>query len=317
MHGFALPFSLVRATLADTALRRPYLRLLGARACLALVLTAATLHTERYAETASTHAIPSEDASDDDETPQGINVLGHRIDVVKAETSGTHGTHEVAPPRGRWRSIGAFFGALAFIEALLVFVSRTYDDALSFHVARLADTRPEEETPKAARLSLDLRWLYRKVKRRFRGTLVFAAGVPLLALLHLTPWVGRYVFSAALTVWAWYWLAVFSAAKSAHAWAPPVEAHFPAPLRLLDAHVPEARWTAPVRLYTRIWRRLTRDVNPVVTTFERSPLSFLGLALARALFTLPLLYLVGRPVLSVAAGRLCAEFDPRVRAPQA
>ncbi|HEY8078950.1 MAG TPA: hypothetical protein VIF62_32685, partial [Labilithrix sp.] len=58
---------------------------------------------------------------------------------------------------------------------------------------------------------------------------------------------------------------------------------------------------------------LTRGVNPAAQTFERTPLPFLGLALARIVLSLPALYLLARPIVPVAAGRLCAEADPHDR----
>jgi hypothetical protein len=51
-------------------------------------------------------------------------------------------------------------------------------------------------------------------------------------------------------------------------------------------------------------------VNSAAATFERSPAAFLGLALARGVLALPGLYLLARPIVPVAAGRICAESDP-------
>lgn len=63
------------------------------------------------------------------------------------------------------------------LEALVVFVSRRWDDWLSFHASRFAGIRPEDAEPKERRLSLDFKWLWRKLKRRIRGSIVMFAGL--------------------------------------------------------------------------------------------------------------------------------------------
>ena len=151
------------------------------------------------------------------------------------------------------------------------------------------------------------------MKRRFRGYVVFAAGLPALLPLRLVPTAGPYLFSIAATLWGWYWIGVFSAAKSAHAWADEERALSPAPIRTLNERVSPHFVFAPLRWYGRTWARITRSVNPAATTFERSPTAFLGLALARVVLSLPGLYLLARPIVPVAAGRLCAEADPTER----
>lgn len=143
--------------------------------------------------------------------------------------------------------------------------------------------------------------------------MVFAAGVPALLPLRLVPEVGTWLFSIAATLWGWYWLGVFSAAKSAHAWADEEQALSPAPIRKLNERVSKGFVLGPVRWYGRAWAKITRGVNPAATTFERSPAAFLGLALARVVLALPGLYLLARPIVPVAAGRLCAEADPTDR----
>ena len=215
--------------------------------------------------------------------------------------------------RERWAWLLALSAFLAVVEGIIVFFSRRWDDWLSFHVSRLAQIRPEDDAPKERRLGFDLRWAYRKAKRRIRGYVVFGAGLPVLALLRLLPAVGDAAFTIAVTLWGWYWLAIFSASKSAHAWADEATAPSPFPIRELSRRVERGVLVAPLRLYARLWARLTRSVNPAAATFERSVAAFLGLALARALLSLPGIYFLARPVVPVAAGRLCAEGDPAGR----
>lgn len=249
---------------------------------------------------------------------------GHRDRSPDNDAVVTGGAGNAAPAPGLalraagsiasgWAWILAFIAVLSVLEAIVIFFSRRYDDALSFQISGLAAIRPEDEAPPVPKLAVDIKWLYRKLKRRIRGYLVFGAGLPALVLLHVIPTIGPFVFSGAVTLWAWYWLGVFTAAKSAHAWADPETARPPAPLRLLASRVTQGRWRAPFRLYARAWSWITDSVNPAATTFERTPASFLGLALARAILALPGLYLLARPIVPVAAGRLCAEGHPAGR----
>jgi len=270
---------------------------------------------------------------DDDKDQADVSVLGRTVPVttvnddaaaaVPVTPPSAEPPKPEAPPslarrawlrvRTSWHFLLALFAFLSAAEGVVVFFSRRWDDWLSFHASRLASIIPEDDAPKTPALAVDLRWLYRKMKRRFRGYVVFAAGLPALLPLRVVPTVGPYLFSIALTLWGWYWIGVFSAAKSAHAWADEEQALSPAPIRSLNERVSRHFVFAPLRWYGRAWARLTRGVNPAATTFERSPTAFLGLALARIVLSLPGLYLLARPIVPVAAGRLCAEVDPRGR----
>jgi hypothetical protein len=193
---------------------------------------------------------------------------------------------------------------------MIVFFTRRYDDWIGFHAARLAGIKPEDESPKPARVAIDIKWLYKKLRRRVRGYVVFAAGLPALLPLKYFPTAGPYLFSLAVMIWGWYWLGVFSAAKSAHAWIDEGRVGSPAIIRGFNERVSSGSLRAPLRWYGKLWARLTRGLDPPATTFDRTPAPFLGLALARAILALPGLYLLARPIVPVAAGRLCAEADP-------
>jgi hypothetical protein len=211
-----------------------------------------------------------------------------------------------------WGLVLAVFASLSAATAVVVALSRRYDDHLGFHASRLANVAPEDPAAVTPKIAIDLRWLKKKVVRRVKSALVFAAGVPVFALLTLVPTFGETAFQAALVLWGWYWLGVFSAAKSAHAWADADAAHSPALIRSLEG-VPQHRLTAPVRAYARLWAALTRWVNAPAAAFERSPTAFLGLALARAILAVPVVSLLARPLVPIAAGRLVAEADPTGR----
>jgi hypothetical protein len=213
-----------------------------------------------------------------------------------------------------WKWVAWFLGVIAAMEAVVVFFSRKWDDWLSFFASTVARIRPEDAAPKAPGLSVDIPWSLKKLKRRLRGYVLFSTGLPLLWLFELVPSIGHVLFGVGVTVWGWYWLAVFTAAKSAHAWADDGIAPSPLLIRELRARTEGGhRLLRPVALYARVWARITRSVNAAASTFERNPAPFLGLALARAVLSLPGLYLLARPIVPVAAGRLCAETDPQDR----
>lgn len=324
LHGFFLPFALIRATLRDRELRAPYLRVLAARLLAVAVVSALAFGTGSHAKATRGHGprvvvhrdakpapgvhvhvagvdvdIDAQDAAED-----RVVVLGRDVPVVDA---GAAASREI---EHGWGLFLAILGVISGASGVVVALSRRYDDWLSFGASRLASIAPEDASAKAPRIALDLRWLTKKVRRRIRGYIVFGAGVPALALLELVPSIGTWLFHGALTCWAWYWLGVFTASKSGHAWADEGRAPAPRVIRELNERLPARWWTAPLRGYARLWAWLTRGVNPPAAVFERTPAAFLGLALARAILALPGLYLLARPIVPIAAGRLCAEADP-------
>jgi hypothetical protein len=347
VHGFFLPFSLIVATLRDPELRRPYLRVALLRGLFVVLVGVAAVaggnvrprehkgngqmgvvvhRPPDRAKPASVHVdLPGLKVDiDDKEEKAAVTVLGKSVPVTDAQHAEVARAPEPEAPPGlarrlwtriahSWAWLLALFTLLSATEGVAVFFSRRWDDWLSFHASRLAAIRPEDDAPKTPKLALDLGWLYRKMKRRMRGYVVFAAGLPALLPLRLVPSVGGWLFTIAATLWGWYWLGVFSAAKSAHAWADEDQALSPAPIRTLNDRLSRSAVFAPLRWYGRAWARITRSVNPAATTFERSPAAFLGLALARVILSFPGLYLLARPIVPVAAGRLCAEVDPAAR----
>jgi hypothetical protein len=325
LHGFFLPFSLIAATIRDPVLRGPYARLTIIR--MAVVLAAAIILFMNGQGPRSPRA--GMVATD---KPVKVDVPGVHVDTGEKEVVVLGQTMPMtvrekpkpepeAKPEPRiivllktgWKWLLAMIAFLSFLEGAIVFFSRRYDDWISFHGSRLAGIRPEDDIPKEARIAVDLKWLYRKFRRRVRGYIVFAAGLPMLLPLRFVPHLGDWIFTFAATLWGWYWLGVFTAAKSAHAWADEATAPSPLVIRTLNDRLAGKWWTAPLRIYGRLWAWITRGVNPAAATFERSPMPFLGLALARVVLSLPALYLLARPIVPIAAGRLCAEVDPQDR----
>ena len=348
VHGFLLPFTLIAATLRSRDLRWAYLRLFVVRAILVgLIAIPVFRHQavkvvprERDRIVGITHHKAKHEGGHGDDNSVRVDLGGFHIDVDDKKGDVTvvapNSEHKIsvsddaaapkAPAKpltraqrfekwleGGWTWLLSLIAVISGVEAVMVFFSRRWDDWLSFHVSGLARIKPEDRTPKTPKLALDLGWLYRKVKRRLRGYIVFASGLPVLALLSLIPGIGSGLFAIATTFWGWYWFGVFAASKSAHAWVDADRAAPPKWLRDLRASVGQKWWSWPVRTYARLWSWLTRGLHAPATTFEQSPAPFLGLALARVILTLPGFYLLARPIVPVAAGRLCAELDPANR----
>lgn len=348
LHGFLLPFSLIASTLRDRSLRGPYLKTFAARLVVVAIAGALLfLQSKPHREDAkrALHVRAPGITVDVEEPKNQITILGQAIPIDSAVLDSLPpppappppsrpaapteaAASRIAPPpppapsllRLSWNALqsgwlwsAALVGLLSVVEGVVVFLTRRYDDWLSFHASSLAGILPEEDSPKAPGIAIDVRWLLKRLRRRLRGYVVLAAGLPLIVPLQLVPAVGAWLFSGALTIWGWYWLGVFTAAKSGHAWIDEGKVGSPALIRRFNERVAEGAWRGPLRWYGRTWARLTRGVDPPATTFERAPAAFLGLALARALLAFPGLYLLARPLVPVAAGRLCAEVDPQDR----
>jgi hypothetical protein len=356
LHGFLLPFTLLRLGLADAAMRRQMVRPFVVRAAIVagiglIVAVSGGVHPDharrsRGPVVVTTRATPDRPKKpvhmkapgitiDLDENGRGKSVVFGRESIIEpdvhprkpGEDADEDGNDDVvvadAPPgrltrvmdfvAEKWAYILAFLTMLSVFEWFVVFASRKWDDRASFDLSRLVHTRPEDEVRPVAKLTFDPRWAYRKGKRKARGYAVFFGGFPLLALLRLVPGVGHFLFGAAVSLWGYYWLGIFTVAKSAHAWNDGDRAKEALPLRALRSAAYRTRLLVPVRPYVRAWAWVTRDLYGPAEAFERTPAPFLGLALARALVGLPVVYLLFRPIFPVCAGRLLAEHDPRDR----
>lgn len=348
-RGFRLPFELIVATLRDAELRAPFVRLFVVRAAIVGALFAAAASNGEFSKQKNlephvtvrrdgdgTHPAEAVNVDlpglhlhlDSAQDAGAVQILGRDVPIDMGEAQRAADDRAAEEQAGKdvpdtvvtrvvhrakygWKWLLAAVTFVSVMEGLVVFFSRRWDDWLSHHGARLAGIVPEEDDPKPRKLAMEFRWLYRKSKRKIRGYLQFAIGLPLLLPLQAIPGIGPYVFGAFAAVWGWYWLGVFTAGKSAHAWG---ETHAsPIPVRVFTNYVPQRGYAAPVRWYGRAMYRVTRDSHAAAVTFERDPAAFLGLALARAFLAAPFVYLLARPIVPLAAGRLCAEADPERR----
>jgi hypothetical protein len=329
VHGFLLPFSLIVATLRDPTLRRTYLKVTVLRALAVVVVATLAVATSRrpsageHQKTGVYVKIDSDDREALKAAVRGVHLPGVEVNEKDAEAvveavRALDADAKPAPPPGPldflkrgWRWLAWLIGLISLSEAIVTAVSRRWDDWLGFHASRLARTLPEDSAPKEPKLVFfDGPWLLKKIKRRIRGYAVVFAGLPVFFSFTFLPVLGDVMFAIGATIWSWYWLTVFAASKSAHAWADDGRAPSPLLIREAQARLSTARWASPIRSYVRLWAWVTSGVNSPAMTVERAPAPFAGLAVARVILSLPGIYLLARPIIPVAAGRLCAETDP-------
>lgn len=191
------------------------------------------------------------------------------------------------------------FGSLTFVEGVVIALSREFHDQIGRRAALLTQIPAEDEEAKP-RVRLNTKWIRTKLKRKFRGFRVFVAGLPVFAVVAILPSIGSYLYACVTFVWSSYWAVVFAGAKSARAWDDEHTAPEPFFLRVAS-RLPVIRWFAPA------WRKLTKDVFAPCRRAEEHPPELAGLALARVIGTVPILYLFFRPFLPVAAATIIVQ----------
>jgi len=246
-------------------------------------------------------------------------------EALDAQDSGTPRDGDRGGPRAKgedsfWRVKGHSLWSLAFWAALftllqvsqwvVIALSRDYHDVIAREASLLTGVAPEDDAI-IPRVRLDVPWLRRKVKRRWRALKLFVLGVPAMVVIAL-PFMcfSGTVMTALSMAWGAWWLVVFTAAKSEHAWAPAPSAHPRPPWFLrawtwLTTQMPGLRWGVLQR-YGAMWTRRTEDVLAPIATVERHPWAFAGLALVRAIGALPPMKFFIRPLIPVASAHLLA-----------
>lgn len=291
LRGLTLPLALRRAALGDADARGLYRRVVSRQAAITIVAGVGA---------AAGLFFLALWLARQDGTSVTWSEAGLAVHSGRAPTG-----NEGVPLDDPWKLLAGFgyvlFGTLTLAEGIVVALSREFHDQIGRRVAILTGVAPEdpEATP---RVRLNLRWLWTKMKRKMRGGRVFIAGLPVLGIVALVPFVGAYAYGAVTFIWSFYWLAVFAGAKSARAWNDEHTAPEPFFLRVAGK-VPVVRW------YARLWRRLTRAVFAPCRRVEEHPYELAGLAVARLIGTLPVLYLFFRPFLPVAAATVISRPD--------
>ncbi|MBL0693884.1 hypothetical protein [Comamonas sp. JC664] len=222
-----------------------------------------------------------------------------------------------APTKSSWAVKGfsvwsiafwaALFAALQLAQWVVIALSRDYHDAISRQASLLTGLEPEEEDV-PPRVRVNFVWLRKKLRRRWRAFLLLMVGVPALFVLAV-PFMcaSRTVFYALFTAWSMWWWVVFTAAKSSRAWEPAMGASRPPWfLRLwtfITTRVPGLRW-GTLQRYGASWGRRTEEVFAPISSTERHPWVFAGLALVRFLGSFPPMKFFVRPLIPVASAHL-------------
>lgn len=267
---------------------------------------------------------------DDDDSDEGASAAGDESDddhESKGEvTTSSWGVQTRLA--AFWRKLVTCYGALVAIGWVIVALSRDYHDAIA-REASLRLNLPPEDPPLVPRVRLNLPWLKAKLKRRFRGFILFTLGVPplwalsffvvlpLMGINHLWsvfdtgPVISR-LYGLLAALWGAYWLIVFTGAKTALAWAHERTATEPWYLRVwgsLTQRLPETFAWLP-RGYGRAWWNMSQRVFSPTRCFEQAPYEFTGLAALRLLGSVPGLYPFVRPLVPVAAALLVTRHVP-------
>jgi hypothetical protein len=320
-HGLLLPLHLLWL-LRGTPGWRPFVRLWAARTAAVVLLTAVVVLVERepqQSEGASPRGIHFSYSTDDDleegkAGPRGPSLGGKgSIALVDPDDTDPEGVdldeqraerEEPARPRW-WARLGWLLSIVLGAQWLVVALTRDWDDQLSARIAEVAGA-PVEEAPARPRVRLDLRWVWRKLKRRIWAGLAMLPGFVVIGAV-VRPLSGTWLeapLSTALgAAWTFYWWTVGTTSKTASAWANEATARPPfflrGVLRLTE------RW-APVRWIGRLWASFTRRLYPPAEALEGCPRELAGLSLARLIGGLPLVSLSLRAVVPVAGALLMA-----------
>ena len=358
VHGFCLPFHLVRTLWADRELRRRYLAVgvlqVAAIVGLAVLFTGSGKEVvetvvpeewrEEQGEEAERRMAEAEAAVEEAEArmkrvrqlqkvaesaaaiagmagsdPEKVRAqVEQALKEAQAAEEGRRAAREAAKAEGekverleRKRTVyqavywAALFSALQIAQWIVIALSRDFHTVLEREVSLRTGVVPEDE-PLTPRVRLNLPWLRRKMKQRWRAFVVFAFGAPVLWAVTLPlPW-REELLATLMSLWAGWWFVVFTASKSALAWSEqtPREPWFLRGWNGFAARLPL------LGRYGSMWTNHTREVFSPAASVERRPWGLVGLAVVRGLAALPLVKCFLRPAIPVAALHLLAAGEP-------
>jgi hypothetical protein len=330
VHGLCLPYHLLRALWADAAARRRYLwvSVLQAVTVLALgwiVMDGGTKAVERsrperpHATRSkspvklhfSSHSVRLE-VNDDEAAPEvpgdaeDKDTPGKRTLTLEAEDLADSSSLEF------W---AALLAALQLAQWGVIALTRDYHDAIAREASLLTALEPEDG-PLTPRVRLNVPWILKELRHRWRSLVAFMLGTAVLFFLTLPVSGSQLLMAGLVPLWSAYWVVVFTASKSARAWTD-TTAGAPWFLRLwntLTTQVPGFRWKL-LQGYGRFWTERTRFAFSPAAEVERQPWAFAGLSVVRALSMLPVVKCFLRPLIPVASAHLLAANPRRVAAP--
>jgi hypothetical protein len=197
--------------------------------------------------------------------------------------------------------LAKLIATLGILEWILVWIGREHYEHVASDTARLTGV-PGEIAPEPPRLRLDFAWLKVKAWRALRFVLFVASIAPVVGLAGQIPKVGGAIGAVVQGAWFAYWASVMAIGNSFLVWElEPHPAWSPWFMRLLAPIAAVPVLGIPFRLYARLLAWLTRATWPACWAFEQAPWEALGLALARGISGVPILYLTMRPMFGPAA----------------
>jgi hypothetical protein len=270
-YGLALPAALARIILADEALRRRYLQVVGVQFAVIFAVGLVVLRTSYWT-----------------------------VPLTFADQAAF------------WSSL---YAILCVVEWVVFALSRDYHAALARDLCLLAGIPPEDAELTPA-IRLDVRWVWRKLKARTRGALVFASVIPLASLFSQVGLPGRAAAAVLVAAWSVYWAGVFVTAKTAHGWTNEATAPQPFYLRTWNQASRPLPWVIRwiPATYGKIWAWLTHSLFAPASRFEASPYELTGLALARVVRYVPGVYLLFKPLFGVSAAHILLLQEQRQQA---
>jgi len=338
-HSLALPFALLGHVWRNPVLRRAYLRATVPVAVLTLLfgiaggiwwyrdqtalegdhekgvtlviggVPVARVHdkpTKADAIETAKHALELAKAKNADDPDAQEEIEEAKADVEEAAKDAQDDADdeaERAQQRAKVAWGSALYGALVLVEAILLAFARDHQDQMTRAVA-LESGAPPDDPEVVPRIRLDVRWLARKIKRRFIGLMIFTCCLLPATIFgtFLGHWGAALLTSVFAAGWGAYWQSVFALGRSKLAWTHklPGEPWFLELEQRLGSRAALARWFGP-RIYARILGRVTRSVKPATLAFERAYIEGFGLGLGHAICGLPVLNALTRPVFAVAA----------------
>lgn len=316
-RGLASPWVVLQRARTAGAPFRDYLRLVRLQLLLTLLVMAAATPFILEGLQAAT-------------SKRTVEVAGHKVGVriVKAKVEVKKLIHDEEPAAEKpdedgavavtghefvarhapsllplWLALVSLYGAWMMVELAISALWREHGDQLSDAFSHAAGLEPGPYlSPRKPRIRLDMKWIFRRIWRQVLGAIVFASGAPFFLLASLFPRIGTTLYAIVLGMWGLYWLLVTTASKSSSAWRDVPRKH---PWFLLvwgkaTTRVPGFRWAVP-RAYGVLWYRVTVKMHGASEVLEQQPYAIAGLAVVRILGNLPVLSLLVRPLLPVAA----------------
>jgi hypothetical protein len=202
-----------------------------------------------------------------------------------------------------WIAIVSIYGAWLIVEWIVGAISYMFvDEAADAFLAALHLPHDDPKEGWRPRLRINLRRQFRRLMRQVLAGIVIASGAPFFLVAAAMPaGIDRVLVTVVVGAWGVYWLVVTTAAKSDLAWLEP--ARLPWYLRFwkwLTTRIFGFRWWLP-RAYGSLWHRITRNLHGGAELVEEVPFQMIGLSIARIVSNLPVIGLVLRPLIPVAA----------------